>query len=160
MRLREILYPLVILLLVSSPCLGEEEALFSVYVENVGSRKVLFEFPVRQGDRFFLDYVHSSDKTPIHDIFEIGREGEMILVEESFSWYGAGLEFMDRDGASVTFHDGKIRVHLHRRFASLLLRVGWVANQTLRFPGRIVPLNEIARGGELLKIWVAPRGSS
>jgi hypothetical protein len=160
MRLRYFLYPLMMILLISSPCLGDEEAPFSVYVESLERGKVLVEFPVRQGDRFSLDYVHSSDKTPVQDIFEISREGEMILIEENFSWHGSGLEFMSRDGASITFQEGKIRVRLSRPFPSLLLRVGRIANHALSFPGRVVPLNEIARGGERLRIWVAPRDPS
>jgi len=35
--------------------------------------------------------------------------------------------------------------------------VGRVANHTLVFNAVALPLDEIARPGELLKIWVAPR---
>lgn len=160
MRFKPVVYLFMMVVFVSSPCKGEEAAPYVVYVENAARGEVLMNVPVREGDRFFLDYLHSSDKTPVHDVFEISREGEMILIEENFSWHGAGLEFMNWEGAWITSEENKIRVRLNRPFPFLLLRVGRIANHTLHFPDRVVPLKEIARGGELLKIWVAPRDPS
>jgi len=139
------------------PCLAENDLPFSIRVESLEREKILLDFPAKPGDRFYIHYIHSSDKTPVHDIFEIGVSGEMILIEENFDWYGAGLEFMNWEKASINIEDGKIKVLLRRHFPSLLLRVGRVANHTFIFNGVNVPLREIARGGELLKIWVIPR---
>ncbi|MDI7260775.1 MAG: DUF1850 domain-containing protein [Thermodesulfobacteriota bacterium] len=142
---------------ISLLCYGENAPLFSVRVESLEREKILLDFPAKPGDRFYIHYIHSSDKTPVHDIFEIGISGEMILIEENFDWYGAGLEFMNWEKASINIEDGKIKVLFRRHFPSLLLRVGRVANHTFIFNGVNVPLREIARGGELLKIWVGPR---
>jgi len=38
------------------------------------------------------------------------------------------------------------------------LRVGRIANHSLNLYGKAIPLKEIARGGELLKIWVEHAG--
>ena len=139
------------------PCLAENDLPFSIRVESLEREKILLDFPAKPGDRFYIHYIHSSDKTSVHDIFEIGVNGEMILIEENFDWYGAGLESMEWEKASINIEDGKIKVLLRRHFPSLLLRVGRIANHTFIFNGVSVPLREIARGGELLKIWVGPR---
>ena len=139
------------------PCLAENDLPFSIRVESLEREKILLDFPAKPGDRFYIHYIHSSDKTPVHDIFEIGVGGEMILIEENFDWYGAGLESMIWEKASINIEDGKIKVLLKRHFPSLLLRVGRIANHTFIFNGVSVPLREIARGGERLKIWVGPR---
>ena len=148
---------IVIIFGITVPCFGQNERPFSVRVESLERMEVLLDLPANPGDRFHIHYIHSSDKTPIQDTFEIGRRGEMILIEEKFYWYGAGLEFMSWEKASITIEDGSIKVHLRRHFPSLRLRVGRVANHTLVFNAVALPLDEIARAGELLKIWVAPR---
>jgi hypothetical protein len=139
------------------PCLAENDLLFSIRVESLEREKILLDFPAKPGDRFYIHYIHSSDKTSVHDIFEIGVNGEMILIEENFDWYGAGLESMEWEKASINIEDGKIRVYLNRPFPFLRLRVGRIANHTLICNGVSIPLREIARGGEPLKIWVKPR---
>jgi hypothetical protein len=156
MRIFNLLFSILIVFHLSGFCLGENEAPFSLRVESLERGKVLFDFPVQSRDRFSIHYIHSSDKTPIQDIFEVGEKGEMILIEENYLWYGAGLECMNWEGASVTMENDKVRVHLKRHFPFLPLRVGRIANHSLHLNGKAIPLREIARGGELLKIWVEP----
>lgn len=148
---------IAIILGITIPCFGQDELPFSIRVESLERKEVLLDFASKPGDRFYIHYIHSSDKTPVQDTFEIGRRGEMILIEENYYWYGAGLEFMNWEKASITIVDGRIKVHLNRHLPFLRLRVGRVANHTFIFNGAVFPLDEIARAGELLKIWVGPR---
>jgi len=156
MIFRVLLYVVIVLGL---PVFGVGEDLFplSIRIESVDRETILLDLPIRREGRFFIEYVHSSDHTPVQDIFQIDEGGEMILVEENFNGFGAGLEFMSWEKASVTIDEGKIRVRLKRPFPFLHLRVGRVANHVLKLNGRAIPLKEIAKGGELLKIWVGPR---
>lgn len=150
--------PILIVFYLCGFCIAEPPAPFSLRVESMERGKILLDLPVQSGDRFSIHYIHSSDKTPIHDIFEVGKNGEMILIEENYLWYGAGLECMNWEGVTVTMENKKTRVHLKRHFPSLHLRVGRIANHSLHLNGKAIPLLEIARGGELLKIWVEPAG--
>lgn len=113
--------------------------------------QVLWESSARPGDRFTIAYRHSSDHTPVRDLFTIGDEGEIILIEESYLWYGAGLE-SHPDIGKTDFSGEWTRVRLHRLFPRFLLRVGEVANHVLTFQGREVPLLSIARGRE--SVWI------
>lgn len=151
---------ILIILILSNLCLAEDGPPFSIRVESLEREKILLDLSIKPGDRFYINYIHSSDKTPVQDIIEIGEKGEMILIEENFYWFGAGLEFMNWEKACITTRDGKIRVHLKRHFPTLRLRVGRMANHTLIFNGVAITLKDIARGGELLKIWVRPRDQS
>lgn len=114
---------------------------------------VLRQYPVCGGDRFVLEYIHSSEKTPIRDFFEITEEGELVLLEERYQWYAVGLE-ANTEGRGLGMHyDGKETVvTLNRPFPVLPVRVGWVAEQVLILPGERILLSEIASGGELLEI--------
>jgi len=119
-------------------------------VRTVGE-EVLWESPVKRGDFFTIEYRHSSDHTPVRDLFTIGDEGEIILIEESYLWYGAGLE-SHPDVGKTDFSGEWTRVRLHRPFPRFLLRVGEVANHVLTLHGRDVPLLSIA--GRRESVWI------
>lgn len=130
--------------------------LYSLRVESLDTGKILFRCSLQAGDRFLIDYIHSSDKTPIQDIFEVCEEGILVLIEERFSWYGAGLEHLSWEKASVVYEKDCTRVLLRREFPILRLRVGRIAQHRLTVRGTTIFLRDIARGGELLKIWAEP----
>lgn len=144
----------VILSIATSGCIEGDDSSFLLRVESPERGEVFLDLPVRSGEQIYLDWIHSSAKTPILDTFQVGNNGEMILVEEDYQWYGAGLEFMNHGEVCVTPKGKDTKTVLKRRFPYLLLRVGWVANQKLTVNDTTIPLNEIAEGGELLRIWI------
>lgn len=134
--------------------------LLCLQVVRHSNGQVLREYPVKKGDCFTIDYQHSSDHTPVHDIFRISESGEIVLIEEDYLWYGAGLEFHPAV-ADISFSDSVTRVRLHRVFPQFLLRVGEVANHVLTVHQERLPLLNIAHGRESLCIQIAqkPAGS-
>lgn len=120
-------------------------------IVRTAGEEVLWESPVESGDYFTIDYRHSSDHTPVHDLFQIGSDGQIVLIEESYRWYGAGLE-SHPDVGKTDFSGEWTRVRLQRPFPRFLLRVGEVANHVLTLHGRDVPLLSIAKGGD--SIWI------
>lgn len=141
-----------------SGCAHEPELFLRFYDPKEDA--VVKEFPVHVGEKFYLDYIHSSEKTPIHDIFIIDETGRIVLVEERFDWYAVGLESNpEYREASIVFDGSTTRVLLRRVFPVLSLRVGWVADQVLTFRGEKTRLKDLAEGGELLQISVTDRTS-
>lgn len=132
---------------------------FSLQIIHVNTERVLYECPVVAGDRFYLDYIHSSAKTPVQDIFTISARGEIILLEENFLWFGAGLEASDTEDVKVVYdqEQKKIRVLQQRIFPNFLLRIGRIANQRLTCHTETIPLNRLAQGGELVHIRIISR---
>lgn len=142
-----------VLLLVAAGARGEgPDRLFLQVIRNA-TGQVLWERPVRAGDSFTIDYRHSSDRTPVHDLFRIGEKGEIVLVEEDYLWYGAGLEF-NPTVADISMTDSMTRVRLHRVFEKLPLRVGEVANHVLTIRRERLPLLNVARGRESICIQI------
>ena len=152
-RVTALLFLAAILLVTGLRCLRESSP-FSLRVDSLNRERILLDVPVNPGDRFYIDYIHSSAKTPVRSTFQVGSEGQMVLVEESFLWHGAGLESTEHPGVRIISKEGETRVLLDRHFPFLRLRVGCVANHRLTFNGRTIPLKEIAEGCELLKIWI------
>ncbi len=126
---------------------------FLLQVIKQPTGKILLEYDVKKGDFFYIDYIHSSDHTPVHDTFEISEKAEIVLIEEVFDWYGSGLEFHPNAPAvSVVMDGGATRVCLKRVFHPLRLRVGRVASHVLTYKNRSVPLLSIAQGGDAVEI--------
>ena len=124
-----------------------------------GDDRVLWAHSVQTGDCLTIDYRHSSDHTPVHDVFQITAEGTFVLIEERFDWYGAGLEF--HPSADISFANGATRVRLHRAFPQIPLRVGEVAGHVLTVQEARLPLLGVAKGRESVCIRIihpaAPR---
>jgi hypothetical protein len=118
--------------------------------------EVLWEAPVKRGDRFTIEYRHSSDHTPVRDLFTVGDGGEIVLLEESYRWYGAGLESHPEMG-ETDFSGDWTRVRMQRVLPRFLLRVGEVAGHVLTIHGQKVPLLSIAKGRE--SVWIRVRGN-
>ncbi len=116
--------------------------------------EVLIAFPLNAEDRFFLDYIHSKDKTPVHDVFHISKKGKLVLIEEHYEWYGAGLAFHPGGIGQIKFENDGTRVVLNRELDQFLLRVGRIANHTLSFKSKKIPLTSIAKGGDLIEFVV------
>lgn len=137
---------------------GSGEGVYVLQILKWPEKKLLLERSVQVGDRFYLDYIHSSDHTPIHDVFRIEEQGRIVLLKEVFDWYGAGLAFHPRAEASIRLTGEKTSVRMHRRCDPFNLRVGRVAQHALTVREERIPLKEIAAGGDLLRIRVVGKG--
>lgn len=140
--------------LVAFPQIGAAGENFVLRVADFDGEKII-DFPLRAGDTFFLSYLHSSDGTPVRDTFRLGEDGQLILVEEAYLWYGAGLEFQKRDGVQWTSDGRWSIIRLDRILPELRLRIGRVAQQILVLPDRVIPFDTLGRPGEGLIIAVA-----
>lgn len=129
---------------------------FLLQIVHYKTDLVLQEWTVKPGDQFYLDYTHSSAKTPVHDIFMVNNQGQIVLIEENFSWFGAGLEALSTEKSRVVYdpNQKKIRVLQYRHFPDFLLRIGRVADHRITCHKKRIPLKDLAKGGELVRIQV------
>lgn len=116
------------------------------------SEKIVFSERVEVGDILELNYIHSSDGTPVKVMFEIQQEG-LYLLEESYSWYGAGLE--SGAGHSFSFEGDEVIVGGYDRVFNILpIRVARTVPQEITLSDHVIILNQLAAGGTLLIIKV------
>ena len=66
-------------------------------LEEPDSGQLYAWFPVEEGSRFSITFIHSVNKTPLTDVYEI-RQGEIYVTETKFYGFGAGGK-----GAAVKF---------------------------------------------------------
>ena len=157
MPLRIIYILFLLIWLLNVPVFAAEKDDLYLQVVRQPEDKLLLEFQVEAGGLFYIDYVHSSDHTPVHDIFRMD-EGGIVLIEEDFDWYGSGLESVSNAGARVSLSGDKTRVFLHRECPRFLLRVERVAGHVITYKDSRIPLLSIARGGDSVWIRLVKKG--
>jgi len=146
-----LLLPMLALLMGSASAGSPAKGDLIFQIVRTDGEQVLWESAARPGDHFTIEYRHSSDHTPVRDLFRIGDDGEIVLIEESYQWYGAGLE-SHPDVGKTDFSGKWTRVFVQRVFPRFLLRVGEVTDQIVTIHDRKVPLLSIAKGRE--SVWI------
>ncbi len=144
-----------ILFMFGLPASGEGQTAFSLQIRNFEGTTLL-TLPIHIGDQFYIHYIHSSDKTPVRDTFQIDDTGQLVLVEEAFLWYGAGLEFQNHPGVQLSYDGEWSTVRLKRVFPELVIRVGRIAQQKLLLKNQSIRFDRLARPGERLILSVNP----
>ncbi len=102
----------------------------NIYQVDQQKQSLVSTSPVIAGEKVILRYIHSSDGTPVEQIFKISEENTLALLEERYRWYGAGLEF----SADYIFtnQDGWVSVSGYdRHFSALPIRVAVTVPQAL-----------------------------
>lgn len=131
---------------------GGHPAVYYISFYEGRSEEILYRQQVEIEDILILNYIHSADATPISALFEISENG-LYLVEERYSWYGAGLE--SGAGHHFTFENKEVTVSGYDRlFETLPVRVARTVPQTVLLGDETITLNELAPGGTLLIIRV------
>lgn len=147
------LLPLTVLIIVAAGVFlikGGHPFAYYVSIYEGRSEKVLYQRQVELNDKLTLNYIHSADKTPISAVFEVTKDG-LYLIEERYSWYGAGLEA--GSGHSFEFKDQNVTVSGYERlFEEMPIRVARTVPQEIVVNEDVVMLDELAPGGTLLVI--------
>lgn len=149
--------PVLLAIACQMPAISTGGGFLTLQIVRTAGEEVLWQSPVKPGDRFTIAYRHSSDHTPVLDLFEVNGAGEIVLIEESYLWYGAGLESHPGMG-QIDFSDRWTRVRMRRIFPRFLLRVGEIANPVLTLHGSGIRMLSIAGGGESIWIRVTRNG--
>lgn len=117
---------------------------FAVIEEKTG--RVVYNITVRQGDVFSVTYIHSVNKSPVEDVFEIMPDYGILLRKTVFSSFGAGIPFELEQGQMLVRKNDSIEIaNIDRRIDPYLLKVGTVANHTLWVKGREIRLDSLTK---------------
>jgi hypothetical protein len=95
-------------------------------------------FPMRVGGSFSVTFIHSVNKYPLTDYYEIRSDG-IYVTKTKYANFGAGVQTELEDGESLSYDasDGSMIVSgFNRRMDSLIYIVGTVSDHTLTIGGR------------------------
>jgi hypothetical protein len=127
--------PIFMFLVFSSPCL---------ILKNSDSGKTIASFPVKQGDEFSVTFIHSVNKSPVTDVYQI-RDGKIYVVRTIYYAFGAGVQTEIGEGQTLSYGpDGSMIVSgFDRELDNLSYIVGTVSDHTLLIGGNTLSLREL-----------------
>ncbi|NLZ52645.1 MAG: DUF1850 domain-containing protein [Thermoanaerobacteraceae bacterium] len=107
--------------------------------------------------KFTLSYIHSVQKTPVHEVFKIDEDNRLILTETTFSSLGVGLPFTEENG-DFRNEEGKFKLTgLNREFTSIAIRVSPIPKHTITVGEKTYFLLSFVAPDDLVKITAADR---
>jgi hypothetical protein len=123
--------------------------------DNTGKRVLCAE--MADGEEFVLSFVHSVNKRPVFDTLRVARD-HLVIVKSRFDAFGAGMpETSTEQGTFRVAEDGWLEWTINRPLPEVIVRVGRVANHTLRLKGREIRLADLAEPGTPLAMRVQNR---
>lgn len=117
-------------------------------VRNTASEEILFRFPVSQGQRFTIRYIHSVDLSPVWEDFSAWAQAGIVLERTCFFMFGAGMGHWEGRGRITGDENGRICIEeMHQPLGSFLLRVGLPGvDHTLMIGEHKIHLSELIPG--------------
>lgn len=89
--------------------------------------QVLFSIPVKNGQYFIIQYIHSVALSPVEDYFKICND-KILLDKTVYKDFGAGLPHMPVGDQKMTVNNGQMEITgYNMEFGSFDVRVGRVA---------------------------------
>ncbi len=103
--------------------------------------RVYARYPVKEGDEFSVEFVHSVNKSPVRDVYQV-REDAIYVVRTTYYAFGAGVQTLLEDGQTLTYEeDGAMTVSgFDKEIPYLVYFVGTVSEHTLRVGDETVAL--------------------
>lgn len=119
---------------------GREE----LVLYDADTKEVYASWPVDDGFRFTVEFVHSVNKTPVKDEFEI-RSGDIHAYKTTYSSLGAGVQTELREGESLSYDEegNMVITGFNMTFEKLNFIVGTVSDHILGVDGLELSLTEL-----------------
>lgn len=121
--------------ILSSPCL---------ILKNGDTGKTLAVYRIEEENEFSITFVHSVNKSPVTDVYEI-RNGDIYVVRTIYYSFGAGVQTEIEEGQTLEYgEDGSMIVSgFDRPMDNLSYIVGTVSDHILEINGSSVKLREL-----------------
>lgn len=121
-------------------------------LEEPDSGQLYACFPVEEGSRFSITFIHSVNKTPLTDVYEI-RQGEIYVTETKYYGFGAGVQTELGEGQTLRYDDdgGMIVSGFNQKMTGMIYVVGMVSDHVLGIGGAEYSLTALCGKGAAVK---------
>lgn len=100
----------------------------------------LAAYRLAPGERFSVTFVHSVNKSPVTDVYEV-RDGRLYAVETVYDGFGAGMETTLQPGEHLSYRGGEMVVTFDDHpVGEVRYIVGTVSDHVLTLGGREISL--------------------
>lgn len=113
--------------------------------------RVFAVYPLSQGEQFSVTFIHSVNKSPVTETYELREDGIYVIKSVSSS-LGAGMCYEIQPGWTQRIEDGHFIIeNMDTRLDPLVYLIGKVTSWTLEAGGETVDLTELCgRGVQVL----------
>lgn len=114
-------------------------------LKDAKSGEKFASFPIEDGERFSVEFVHSVNKSPVRDVYEIRDGGEIYVVETKYYAFGAGVQTELNDGEKILYgDDGSMTItNINTHIPQLTYVVGTISDHVFRISGEEISLREL-----------------
>jgi len=119
-------------------------------IEDVSNGKAILETPAKPGDNLWIAFINSVEKLPVADHFVIDEDYHIIFAETIFQAPYAGY---DRSDEAELIAPGTTKISgYNRRMEAVTFYAGNLSKHMLFLNGNWLPLYDVARGGDLIRV--------
>ena len=119
-------------------------------IEDVSNGKTILETPAKRGDNLWIAFINSVEKLPVADHFVIDENYQIIFAETIFQAPYAGY---DRSDKAELIAPGTTKISGYNRpMETVTFYAGNLSKHMLFLNGNWLPLYEVARGGDLIRV--------
>ena len=106
-------------------------------LKDAESGRVYGRYLVRPGQEFSIGFIHSVNKSPVTDVYEVRRDG-IYVVRTIYYGFGAGVQTELEEGQTLEYgEDGSMIISgFNRKLDPLTYFVGTVSDHILTIEGR------------------------
>ncbi|MFB3819888.1 MAG: DUF1850 domain-containing protein [Candidatus Methylomirabilales bacterium] len=116
----------------------------------VPAEQVVLCAEASEGEEFVLSFVHSVNRRPVYDTFQV-RDGELVILKSRFDSFGAGMPEASTDAGTLrVLPDGWLEWTVNRPVPEVIVRVGLVARHELQIRNTSIALADVAAPGTAL----------
>ncbi len=109
------------------------------------SGEVLYSSDVMPGDKFSVTYIHSVNKSPVEDQFNLDDNYRIMLKKSIFKSFGAGVPSNLSDGDEFSYFKDRIEVsYSNSRIEKFILFVGVIADHHFLMNGKEYKLSRLS----------------
>ena len=116
----------------------------SLVLSNADSGQVYATYPVENGDTFAVVFIHSVNKSPVRDVYEI-REGEIWNTQCIYYGFGAGVEEELGEGETLSYgENGEMIIsNIEKKIDNMVIVVGTISDHTLYLGDETISLRDL-----------------
>ena len=104
----------------------------TLVLSNAKTGEVYARYPLKIGDTFGISFIHSVNKSPLTDYYEIRKDG-IYVVKTVYYGFGAGVQTQLEGNEELSYGDdgSMIVTGFDRKMNDLIYIVGTVSDHTL-----------------------------
>ncbi len=115
---------------------------YHLLLQNTETKEVYTSYPMKTGDIFAVEFIHSVNRSPVRDFYEIRSDGGIYVIQTNYYGFGAGVQTELNPGEILEYgDDGSMQVkNINIRIPELIYVVGTVSDHILYIHGAEVSL--------------------